>query len=522
MANKNKLSIYLIKEGIQEDCDIIDKHEDSTLIEGVGTLYWDRSSVSIPGWVNSFCLGKVSGDDIFTSNARAVLLVRITVEPMDTKRIFAVTMGYGKYLLKDAVVEERFGLKVTLNTINSNSLRHINRMNIGGNRMLSNEQFPRKAGINDFGFDVERDLVNRLVGESEDEAYISGMITGGDILSLSANVDISNVVDFLERTYQQYTKTRYETNFPWIDQIQHIKDREIIAELDNTIISGINDFAPSVWMAVPEMINWDEIRGFKYKGPEIHDDIEINLVRDSFQKSLIRIDQLKQKSIEAINVVDDNVKYRWSAYKCLHAEFDHTDGNTYCLESGKWYRINRDFVDQINANYQETTPSTIEFDDYTDSHTGEKHYNQSFQQSRAKEFILLDSKIISHGGGYSRVELCDLLSKNNELIHVKRYSGSSTLSHLFNQGTVSAELLVSDDSFLKKANDKIAAITRNSDFIIQDRRDLTVVFAIVHTCTDTLPPIPFFSKIACKHAKQRLHALGLKVEMKGIRDTRKK
>src|SRR2546425_6910223 len=33
--------------------------------------------------------------------------------------------------------------------------------------------------------------------------------------------------------------------------------------------------------------------------------------------------------------------------------------------------------------------------------------------------------------GYSRVEFCDLYTDSQDIIHIKRYGGSSVLSHLF-------------------------------------------------------------------------------------------
>ncbi|TAM66290.1 MAG: hypothetical protein EPN48_17930 [Microbacteriaceae bacterium] len=42
------------------------------------------------------------------------------------------------------------------------------------------------------------------------------------------------------------------------------------------------------------------------------------------------------------------------------------------------------------------------------------------------------------------MEFCDVLSSGGDLVHVKRKSRSSTLSHLFAQGSVSATTLLSD------------------------------------------------------------------------------
>lgn len=52
----------------------------------------------------------------------------------------------------------------------------------------------------------------------------------------------------------------------------------------------------------------------------------------------------------------------------------------------------------------------------------------------------MDRQLISYGGGASRIEFCDVLSDSGQRIHVKQYSGSSVMSHLFNQGLVSASI----------------------------------------------------------------------------------
>ncbi len=220
MPNKNKLSIFMIKDEFIEDENIIEKYNNSVSIEGVGTVYWGDSHVNVPQWANSFFVGSIDTNSIFTANARAVLLVRIPTSQNGTEKIFAVTMGYGKNMLKDNVTEERFGLKVILNTIKPDSLRRINKVNIGGNQKLSNEQLPLKSGINDFGLDINRDLVSNIAGVSDDEGYAEGILAGGDILTLTAEVDITNIVDFLKKTYKKYDLNTYKTNFSWVDQIQ--------------------------------------------------------------------------------------------------------------------------------------------------------------------------------------------------------------------------------------------------------------------------------------------------------------
>ena len=511
----------MIKDEFVKNEDIVENFNNSVLINDVGTVYWGNSHVNTPQWASLFFAGSINTDNIFTANARAVLLVRIPRDQNDLEKTFAVTMGYGKNMLKDDVIEERFGLKVILNTIKPDSLRRINKVNIGGNQKLSNEQLPLKAGITDFGLDINRDLVSNITGVSEDESYAKGMLSGGDILTLTADVDITNIVDFLEKTYKKYNLNTYKTNFGWIDQIQEVKGTRMIERLDSELISSINASSESVWMAVPEIINWEEIKGFKYKGQDIYDDIDISLVKESFRESLSSIAQLKSKRIVAISALDDSERHSWNACRCLYGEL-LLDGNAYCINSGKWYRINNEFVSQINQDYSSTRISTIDFDDFTDGHKTESGYSIDFQEKHSDAYLVLDAQNFAYGGGHSKIELCDLLSKSKELIHIKPYTGSSTLSHLFNQAAVSAELVLSDTQFLSLANERIREIAGSDSFTITDRRAIKVVFGIIHKSRTELPPIPFFSKVSLRYTKSRLQAFGFDVSIRTIKDARVK
>ncbi len=67
-------------------------------------------------------------------------------------------------------------------------------------------------------------------------------------------------------------------------------------------------------------------------------------------------------------------------------------------------------------------------------------------------FFLLDKKLVKCTQTTSPIELCDLLTQDKQLVHVKhRKGGSAGLSHLFSQGSVSAEVMLGDKGFRKKA-----------------------------------------------------------------------
>lgn len=511
----NKLSIYLIKEKYSEDSDILKNDSYDAFEKHNYTVYYDKSHITIPKWKESFFGGEINDSEIYTSNARAVVLYKATIG-VDSQRVFALTFGYGRNMIKDEVIEEAFGLKVVLNSIPVRGIRRLNKTNIGGNLKTSNEQLPLDSNVDDFGFDIDRDLISNITGRSNDDSFVKGMITGGEAFSCTVDFNITNVETLLTKVYARYLSKVYKEAFSWVDYIRKVKNPALIRSLDEQVIQLINNKSHNAWMAVPEVLSWEEIAGFKYSGSDLFDDIAINGVIDSLGGTLAIIDQLKKKKIHVISAESGNVIKSWSAYKCLYVELAY-EGYQYCLNNGKWFCVDQDFVEQVNNEYINMQICDIDFPVRTKEQRSENEYSQAFVKAHPIHYILMDAKTISYGGGRSKFELCDILSDQHVYIHVKPYTGSSTLSHLFNQAVNSAELVLSDQKFRDEANDIIRKITENSDFLLDEAKAPRVVFAIISNDSSDLPQIPFFSKMTLRYAVRRLKAFGCEVSIKNIR-----
>jgi len=242
------------------------------------------------------------------------------------------------------------------------------------------------------------------------------------------------------------------------------------------------------------------------------DDILIEEVVNSYKNGLKTIGNLKNKSISAICSKTGNVLMSWTAYKCIYGEIS-LGGNAYTIHNGKWYEINNDYVEKINSDYDDTPISSISFDECPKKYT-ENQYNNLFVSNHSTNYICMDNKLIRYGGGRSSIEFCDILSLDNKIIHVKKYAGSSALSHLFNQAFVSAQLIKYDD-FIDKVNSKITSITSESSYFVDQSKKYEIVIAII--CNDEdKPNIPFFSKITFSNLKRRLKVLDYKYSIKSI------
>ena len=517
MAEKtNKLTIGLIKADLTAFSDIVSAEAHPIEIDGVGTFYMARSRPRPPEWITDFFRTSLgSGLSLLTSSAKGALLVRV---PDDKEsRIFAVLFGHGRYLLKEGALEDRFGLKVVLNSVDADSLRSIDKTTLGSVPKQSREQISREGGASNFGIDIEQDLVSAVTGKSRIGSF-GRTISGRDTFAASAKFDVRDVRRFLEQVLERYKSDVYKERFDWIDQIKDVRAKSDIAALDTELIRRLSagEF-DHIWMAPPEVINWADAKGFKFlrKRADLVADLDIaELIRAAGDRAL-DLDWLKNAAVMLISAANDESVARWTAYKCIYAEIE-IDNTMHILNAGKWYCVASDFTSIVNADFANTRESTIELPDY--QHDNENAYNLAVTETLDGAYCL-DSDLIVHGGGQSKIEFCDVLTASKELLHVKRYSGSAQLSHLFSQGVVSAELFVSDAEFRRKLNDKLPDAHKLADVTVRpDPNEYEVIFTIVSKSPNPLN-LPFFSKVTLRNARRRLEAYGFRVSKKKVRAT---
>ena len=271
-------------------------------------------------------------------------------------------------------------------------------------------------------------------------------------------------------------------------------------------------------MAVPEMLDWSDIKGFKYllRQDDYVDDISLERFLDDRRDEVwADISQLKTKYVKAYSTSTDSELFHWSIYKCIYGEIQ--DGNNlYVINNGKWYLINNDFVVKINQYYNSVPLSDIVLPEYNQKNEGE--YNKEVTRQN-NSFLCLDANNISYGGGHSKIEFCDLLSSDKKIVHIKKYAGSSVLSHLFYQGLVSGELFVSDPEFRKSLNRKLTTQWKLARPETKpDANKYEVIYGIISNVDEDRPHIPFFSKVSFKNAKRRLEGFGYTVKLKKITD----
>ena len=137
--------------------------------------------------------------------------------------------------------------------------------------------------------------------------------------------------------------------------------------------------------------------------------------------------------------------------------------------------------------------------------------------SGGHNLLCLDRKTVKPAGANYPIEACDFLAIDGALIHVKDHTSSSRLSHLFNQGTVSARVLKTDGAFrdllrVEVGRQEAALALKGYDGLIADGStafDATkhkVVYAVL--CAAETARLPFFSLVTFRQASKELQALG--------------
>ncbi|MBC8488572.1 MAG: TIGR04141 family sporadically distributed protein [Bacteroidetes bacterium] len=525
-TNRNRLSIYLIKEelntpeSILKDTGKVTAHnlnDDESFV-----LYTKDSYSHPPEWIQKFFLETPEDFKLENSSSQGLFLARIKTSN-EEYRFFTIPFGVGRHLLKPGVIEERFGLKVVLNAVDETQLRSVDKKNMSNVPKQSREQVSSNSVIADFGIDIEQDLILGVTGKSKSQIF-GKTITGKDALGVSVKVDINTIEGFLKQCFQYYCKDDYKENFGWIDQISEIKSKTTVDTLNESMIEKVKVKALNkLWMAIPEIIDWEDVEGFCYSHENTDvklDDIEIQgflkglLIDEDYSQA--SLDMFTKHKILCYSSSSDIVKHQWKAFNCLYCEMEQND-SVFLLTNGKWYKIAANFVTQVNETYHGLLRKEINLSLPEYNHEYEGDYNEKVAQNM-NSICLMDKKNITYGGGHSRIEFCDLFSTAKEMIHVKRYGGSSVLSHLFNQGLVSGELFRADKEFRNKVNGELPKSHKLSNTASIQPSEYKIIYAIISRFDKELN-IPFFSKVSLKNAERRLEMVGYPVFLIKINTT---
>ncbi len=521
-AKQRDLTFYLLKPQI---VDFISAISDRDGVESFplgapqglpfeGLLLVDRQRVTPPWW-REFLRGAAPDiPNISNSSTAAVLMVRTA------GRIFAVTFGYGRNLLALDAFERDFGLRVALNVIDPDTLRSVDARTFEELTVMTRSQTSRASALENFRISRAEDILKAVTGTPRDRA-LGTRITGADAVKLTFAPELNRLAEKSEALLIAHGSDNYKERFAFIDQIRSVRDPEKVKQLEAEVIDRLNsrDFG-SLHLAPPEAVDLQDVDMFVYaaKSNERFSDLDVHHYCEIAGAKEVTVESLRRSKVGVTYRGADEPHFRWSAYDCLVAEIQEP-GRNFVLSGGTWYEIASEFSVHVGNRAADRVRRAVPLPDAREDEN-ELQYNT--RASLEGDFHLLDRKLVVPPGARSSIEFCDLLTSDRKLVHVKRRSRSSTLSHLFSQGVVSAEAFLRDGDFRRALVEKLneEGLTAAAALVPGDQplpREWEIVFAVIGGSNANWPrSLPFFSQLNFNIAADRLAGPGYNVSLTHI------
>jgi len=453
-----------------------------------------------------------------TQSSAGVLLIQVD------GRVFAVTFGAGYHAVSPASVEPSFGLKVTANVVTRDKVTSADTKGFNQSARSQKTVMPSAGEFAALGVEPTEEWVRQMSGKVGDESFAS-TASGADSLHLGIKeFSMLGLPEKLKQILNYYERDTYKNDFGFLDNFTRLAKRDpLVVDLDARLGLMVSERDPSLAFAAPDPFEQLKVHHYRIQYRK-HRDLEELLTDDVYEvlKFLnVSNDPLRRVSVRALNEDGDDIDRKYDLYDYVQVEIDHSDGHRYALTSGAWFRIDRNYLNEIEAyvaalddvsdqlTLEDWRPSELTVKKKDD--TAEGLYNENLAKLRS--WALLDKKNLLLGG-YRKIEICDLLTPERQLLCVKRASKSSTLSHLFAQANVSASLMHEP-----RYQDRLmeALRTLRAEAAYGQRGDWTFVYAIATSKPGRLSKsLFFFSKVNLVTAARGIVALGYKVALARI------
>lgn len=369
-----------------------------------------------------------------------VLLLKVS------RRIFAVTFGYGFNAVDRSLVEPDFGLKVTLNEVDPKELDTLDTRTI--DRVTRQRRTHLNVGqsVDEFDIRVDIDWIRAVSGKPVSDA-LANKLAGSDSLKITWNAKIEKLGEHCKKLLEVYGLDTYRKHFEFIDYLRPLKPQDpLIPRLEAKLHALLKQ-------------RDDELVAVAY--PEIPDDrIEtwrMSYIRTAHECAELDIAQvykffddhpripLDPDRINILGLDSDRapLTQRASLHRYLVAQVIH-EGSTYILSMGQWFRADTDYVKQVRRRVRALAAASATAATRLALPTwkrGKKEGEYNTAVGKAKRWLVLDCEPFKVNRKEAPIEVCDLLTPDRDFIHVKDMKSSATLSHLFGQGSISAELL---------------------------------------------------------------------------------
>jgi uncharacterized protein (TIGR04141 family) len=483
-------------------------------------IYALEKEAKLPTWAN-FVAGIAEPNVLDAMKVQsASALVLFKVETVDGPRIFAASYGAAFSLIDTSLIESNFGLKTTINAISPNKIKNIDFKNLSSRSVGKRENARKAASIAKFSFEHESEVLKSISGTSIDHD-LGISISGGSSLKISIkDLQPEQLGTVAQKAYDKYMLQTYKEHFDFIDHFEQVKDVMLTTELDNELVLALGQAAPPerMFLVYPDQISANECSYFKLtvsNTNENFDDIEVRSLHKFLQGNASNLDIDTIKSDSHITGLDDNEEAmtpRKSIYSLLYFEVTYAD-ELYVLSDSKWYKISKDFVNDLNKWVSKNVKqSELKLKDWFSTQT-EWDYSELYQED--KDYVVLSRqsfRVKRHGDLF----VADLYHKpSGSLVFLKKLSTATPLNGQLEQAVTVTDLLREENAeawkfLLERLKQKWPEIDEATV-----SKNLSVVF-VVNSDQEIPDALPVFDKVAFKKSTKALKKLQIKTSLQKI------
>lgn len=378
--------------------------------------------------------------DYFDVDWRASVTNSAVLLAQAAGRWFAVTFGYGRHLLNTALLVPDFGLRVTGNSIDPGRITAISSIAMTAGSRRTTQRMAIPSSIRAFSVRVSEEWVRSLAGHTNSD--LTRAVTGSQALSVTVSEGhtLRQLHELLEHLFDRYESDDYRAHFPFLDWFVALPtgDRRV-ARLDDEVVRRLRTYDANVGFIEPDGDPGDDVNYFyricRPSGRECNSH-DLSIVRQMARKypDPLRL-RVRRYSQQGDRLGTDPLRMHLSAEVALPGQ------GYFVLAEGRWFQIADDFRQELERRLnliEEINHVDLDLPEWWHQHD-EGRYNRLAAHDR--DLLLMDARAyMGTNRALDRIEVCDLVTVGLDLICVKRQRRSAALSHLFGQGSVSANL----------------------------------------------------------------------------------
>lgn len=538
MSKTKPFSIYLLKQGFNytnsmKEGHALEEEVAAELPEGC-QLYILDTPPRAPWWREFFGIQK----ELFQASKGALIFLSVG------NRNFAISFGHVYHHLSDYSYEYDFGLRVTLNSLDPNELKSADMVSPGTARR-KRTQVAISTDLTFLDFDGNSEIIRSLTGKVKDEyKELFKNATGSTSLKVGMNVVPKDLPAVCESLLELYASNSFRETFPNIQNISPVKDPAQIDDLNAILLQAFNDRSDALVLSIPEIVDYQDDKTccfFRAEGKtsEIFPDITIEALWGFLNECKItpeNASSFRQYQLVLCDV-EGSPGRAYTVMRSLVYEIPAAgDAAIFHMTDGNWYRAEAAFVERmttyINARCQ---PCHLPPYNHDRTVKGKQVYSEEAYNAAIVEwdanYVCLDQTDISPAGS-TQVEPCDIYTVSNlgtdlataDMYHIKISTRSAHLSHLFNQGVNSVELLKQEEECSTKLKrligERVSAENRDNFCSPIDQKKYRIVFGVISHKAAALQAknLPLFSRLSLMRTMQLLELYAVQCSLVFIED----